>query len=226
MHEPPQTIADSLALIASAHPRADFPDETARAYALTLADLEPADVYQAVRRLIAGSKYLPTVSEIREQVAEAHAQLPTASEAWEILLRGDLSAAPPEIQAAARSVGGRHAVATTTNPTAVRAQFDRDYAERRRVAILHLAGALPHSRAVTLLEPGESPRALPPADEERIRPRPVMGRILARFAGHAPEPPTEEERRDAIEILRDTIAGDEHDPLLEEATRVLDWWGR
>lgn len=219
------TLSTSIALIAAAHPRAEFPDETARVYALMLADLDPGDVYQAVRRLVAGSKYLPTVSEIRDQVAEAHAQLPTAAEAWEIVLRGDLASAPPEIQAAARSVGGRHAIATTTNPTAVRAQFDRDYAERRRVTVLTLAGAMA-PRDTTLLERPAAPAALPAADEERIRPRPVMQRILARFAGSPPQEPTEEERRDAVEILRDTVAGDEPDPLLEEATRVLDWCGQ
>lgn len=219
------TIATSIATLAAAYPRADFPDETAQVYALMLSDLDPADVFAAVQRLLSGSRFLPTVAEIREQVAEARAQLPTAAEAWEIVLRGDLANAAPEIQAAARSVGGRHAIATTTNPTAVRAQFDRDYADRRRVAVLHLAGAMP-PRDIEALDPGPSRPALPAADEERIRPRPVMARILSRFAGHPPQAPTEEERADAIEILRDTVAGDEPDPLLEEATRVLDWCGR
>lgn len=218
------TLADSLTALAAAYPRQNFPDDTVAIYARMLGDLDPDCVMDAVKRLIARSRFMPTIAEIREDVAEARAMLPSAAEAWEIMLRGDLANAAPEIQAAARSVGGRHAIQATTNPTAVRAQFDRDYADRRANAIHQIAGAAV-PRDLTALAAG-TVRMIPAASEERIRPRPIMQRLLARMSGLEPGAPSDADISDAITVLHDHHPGDEPDPLLNEATMILDRYGR
>lgn len=208
----------AIAILRDAYPRADFPDRTVELYARMLADQPDDEVTAAVQRLIRRSSFLPSIAEIRSEVAEARLELPSTAEALEILERGSLKQAAAEIQASARTVGGRYALMNAENPTTVRAQFRRDYEDRRARAIAEVAGyAVPHA-IPPAVEAATVARALPVT--ERIKPRPVMARLIRRLGGMKVELPTEDEQRDAIGVLRDGPMHEE-DQLYEEAERIF-----
>lgn len=54
----------------------------------------------------------------------------------------------------------------------------------------------------------------------RYRPRPIMARLARRMTGRPLWEPTDEEKRDAIDVLRDGPDGD-FDPLYREAERIF-----
>lgn len=134
-------IVATVAALAAAYPRQQFPEDTQRMYVRMLSDLDEAAVAQATERLIRRSAFLPSISEIRMEVSEAEVGLPSAAEAWEIAQRGDLLGAPPEVRAAAESAGGRWTLIHSERPETVRAQFVADYESRRRRSLLAHAGA-------------------------------------------------------------------------------------
>lgn len=214
------SLALALGMLRDTYPRADFPDRAVMMYRELLKDMDEAEVLAAVTRLCVGSKFLPSVAEIRCEVAEGKLQLPTPEEAWDIACTGGLRNAAPEVKAAAEAVGGRWNILHSGNPTTTRSQFVKDYAARRASAVRVFTGAqLPP--AVSALTMGETMAALPATT--RIRPRPVMSRLHRRWAGRDLEPPTEEEKADAIDVLREGWMADEpaHDPLYCEAERVF-----
>ena len=99
--------------------------------------------FQAVRKIVATSTFFPTIAEIRREVAEDYAALPSAAEALALVAdRYRLSEAelkenplPAEVKEAYRLVGGEWAFRTSTNPTTLHAQFRDLYAQIRADAI-------------------------------------------------------------------------------------------
>lgn len=219
-----KSCAPAIAAIAVAFPGKAFPDSTAEMYGRMLADLDPDAVMRAVERLIKGSEFMPTIHSIRKEVAEETLALPTPEQAWDIVLRGDLKSAAPEVKAASLAAGGRVAILHSDSPTTVRAQFLKSYAERRRTTIEVFMGSrpalpqggsqdeLPEAMGPTMRELPESAHAPAP---------PVNARWLRRMLGKKLDPPTAEEISHAIEILRDgpPLSGDP-DPLYVEAERI------
>lgn len=224
------SAAAAIAVLRDAYPRADFPDRSIALYGRMLGDLDDAALTRAVARLIRRKTFLPSIAEIREEVAEEALALPTPEEAWDLVRNAPLGARkswPPEVDAAAEAVGGRWGIQTTERPETLRAQFRRDYEARRKRAVEVFTGsAATLPPAVDALTLGPTMRSLP--ETTRIHPRPVMARLSARWAGHALDPPTEEEKADAIAVLRDGSRApgvldlaEGADPLYLEAERIF-----
>ena len=215
------TTAQAIQRLRDAFPREEFPDRTVALYGQELMNLPPETVARAVEILVRRNRFLPRLSEILTEVAEIELGLPTVEEAWDIVLRGNLKNAPPEVQAASKACGGRETIMHSDNATTIRAQFMRDYAARRENTVRVFIGARvpPVLPGPPML--GPTMASLP--ETTRIRPRPIMSRLHHRWAGHRLEAPTEAEIRDAIEILREGPQTDDpaEDPLYAEAERIM-----
>lgn len=216
------SVALAIAALKAAYPRADFPDATIKLYGAKLAGFDDAEVVAAVDRLINRCEFLPSISAIKAEIAEGQLRLPTAEEAWDIARSGSLRDAPPEVQASANAVGGRWGILKSERPETLRSQFMKDYAARRRRTVdVFVGAALPP--AVPALTMGPTMASL--EETTRIRPRPVMARLSRRWAGRTLEPPTDEEKRDAVEVLRlgpQSVDDDEmFDPLYREAEAIF-----
>lgn len=224
-----EQVAMAVAVLRDAYPRQDFPDASVSLYARMLADLDGAAVADAVKRLIRRSTFLPSIAEIRSEAAEAACGLPTGAEAWSMVV-GDYprDELPDPVRQSLDAMGGRWSVVHSERPETLRAQFLRDYHERRSITILRASGAA----AVPALAPPSASSELAALPEtEAIRPRPVWLRWLRRQGifeddGARLDSPTDDEMHDAILVLRDTgqgrptvMAGD---PLHVEAQRILD----
>lgn len=228
-------IGAAIAILRDAYPRQEFPDRSVELYARDLHDIPDGELLEAVKRLIHRSAWLPSIAEIRHEVAEARLNLPTPEEAWEMIRAVTRPPLPREVERALSSVGGFYSVRTSEFPGRTRRDFLDAYQRIRDKAILAEQGAIPEERALG------SGNGVGPADGEpqaivrslaarrlngieettRIRPRPVLVRLTQRWRGAALPSPTDEQMHDAIEILRDgPIEGD--DPLWVEAQRILD----
>ena len=214
-----EAAAAAIAILRDAYPRQEFPDASVVFYARKLRDIDGAELVAAVDRITNRSTFLPSVAEIRLEVARARLRLPDVAEAWEIAMRGSLRAAPEPVRLATEYVGGRWAIMQSTNPVALRAQFRDVYERLRDKAEAAEAGALPPEL------PKPKPAELTSGDPlpERLLPSPVLRRELRRLAGNPVEPPTEEEMRDAIAILRVGAFADDptEDNLYRAAELVL-----
>jgi hypothetical protein len=214
--------ASAIAILRDAYPRQEFPDRTVAFYARDLADIPGGELVPAVSRLIHRSRFLPSVAEIREEVAEARLALPDAAVAWDIALRGVLKDAPDQVLESMEAVGGRWSILHSENPEAVRAQFRRDYEERRKRAVLEEAGAA--APRLQLVARPEAARLMLP---EKIGngdqwAAPVLRREIRRLAGQRLDPPTDEEKSDAINILRaGPIGGDPVEDSLYRAAELV-----
>jgi hypothetical protein len=217
------SLALAISTLRDAFPNQEFPDRSVAFYGRALADLDDRAVSEAVVRLINGpGRFRPTIGEIRREVAEGQLSLPSPEEAWDIAQRGSLRNAAPEVQAAAEAVGGRWAILHAENPATIHAQFLKDYAGRRETALLVCASAqVPVAPPPEMIALGPTMASLP--ETERVRPRPVMERLMARWAGRNLGTPSDEEKHDAIEVLRGgTWAADPViDPLYAEAERIF-----
>lgn len=221
------TTAMAVAALRVAYPRQEFPDESVRLYVRMLDDLDPTMVGRATERLIRRSTFLPSVAEIRLEVAEESYALPTATEAWSMVsdrglypLEGEL---PGTVRDSLRAVGGLWAIKSTSG-YAVRAQFLRDYEQRRATAMLEATGARAPRQELTRAEQAFGTLdAIPEVDEGVMRPRPVYARWLRRMSGN-PGVPTDEEKHDAIEVLASTWDDDAEfgSGLHTEAQRIMD----
>lgn len=210
--------AAAIAILRVAYP-GEFGDETVAFYARKLADLEPAEVVGAVDRLTNRMRFRPTVADIRLEVAEASLRLPSVVEAWQIVVDGDLRDAPACVREACDYVGGRYSIMVSENPSTIRAQFRQAYERTREQALLVAAGA----SAPRSLSPATRP-ALPAADpDETFVPMPaVLRRQLLLDIGHELGPPTDEEKANAIEVLRaGTDVEPANDMLYRAAERVM-----
>lgn len=210
-------------------PREEFPDRTIKLYADALGRLPEEHVVDAIDAMLARNAFRPSIGEITQEAARRALDYPTAEVAWEIAESGRLRSAPEPVRQAAEYVGGRWAILHGDNLATVRAQFRKSYESLVERAINEYATSgrpprreLPPSRRELM---GPTMASLP--ETAHYRPRPIMARTIARMSGRELEPPTEEEKRDAIAVLRDyddTINGaerSEFDPLYREAERVF-----
>lgn len=149
----PNDAARIVALLQGAYPRQEFPDSTVEVYAMALVDLDYADVVEAVTRLVQTSRWLPTIAEIRERVAEARLELPDPEMAWvevrkAIQRYGVYQPLPPwscdEVAQAVEIIGWRE-LCTNPQTAASRARWIEAYrAIRLRAVEREMAGgALP-----------------------------------------------------------------------------------
>ena len=226
------SAARAIALLRDAYPRHaenGLGDRTVTVYGTMLADLDETAVVKAVERLILRSPWLPTVAEIRREVAEAALLLPAPLDAWQLVFTRRWVELPPEVQATCRALGGTHAIKRESG-NGVRREFCRAYEQLRERTVLAYMGAAP--MPPMLDQPREPVRALPVSS--RIRPRPIMTRLMHRLAGRELWEPTEEEKADAIKLLAPPIPGEhydpvgdgDHDPLYREAESVFAWADR
>lgn len=223
------THAQTLQRLRDAFPREEFPDRTVALYGQQLQYLPPEAVARAVENMIRRSRFLPRISEVLTEIAELELNLPTTEEAWEIAERGSLRAAHPIVKEAAEHVGGRWQILHSDNIPTVRAQFRTAYERLRERTINEYRTGQARELPDGLKPLGPTMKELPVSD--RIRPRPVMARLSARWAGRDLSPPTDEEKRDAIEVLRidagtttwddDGVATLVRDPLYQEAERIF-----
>lgn len=209
----------AVAILRAAYPGQDFPDDSVRLYVRMLAGEPEADVVRAVERLIRRSPWLPKVADILREVAEERLQLPSAEEAWSLIVDLEAPPLPKAVRDAMSAAGGRWTIMHSENPTATRAQFVKDYTARRERRVLEQMGAAP----VRELE--AAVRAELPVSD-KLTPRPVWARWLRRqellMDGVRPDDPTDEEKADAIRVLRFAGLTDHVGPLHEEAQRIMD----
>jgi len=215
-------LAEALERMRAAYPRQPFGDVAVRVYAEQLRDIDGQTVLDAVNRLLNTSPYMPTIADIRREVAEHELALPSPEEAWELALAGNITI--PEVARAVKAVGGRWTIAHTDRPETLRSQFRKHYEGVRAKAIRNAAVG-PKLTRDTLIEAkqpvslnGHRLKQLP--ESTRIFPRPVMWRLSQRLAGRIVGPPDEPMMQDAIRILESDRDG-EHDVLYAEAERVL-----
>lgn len=146
--------AQVVGIIASAYPNWKPTKETIEVYVQLLEDLEPNEVKEAVKRLVMGSEFPPSVANIRMKVLELKDGLPlTKAEAWELVMNlvyryGTYNR--PEIEdfvtkQIVASIGWRE-ICMSTNIDTVRAQFFRLYDELAEKVITEKL----ESRALTL----------------------------------------------------------------------------
>ena len=150
-----ERVASAIAVLRDAFPRQDFPDNSVSLYSRMLGDLDGAKVAEAVVRLIRRCTWLPSIAEIRMEVAEEECQLPSPAEAWSLACVPveELASRPDElVMESIKACGGRWNIIHADRPETIRAQFLRDYEERRRSALLESSGASPIQHA--LLETG------------------------------------------------------------------------
>ncbi len=134
-----------IATLAAAYPRQALEPATIEIYTRSLADLDNALATNAVARIIASSTFFPTIAEIRTEAAETACQLPTATEAWLLILDAmhprnaaehnsgvRWAKVPAEGREALKLIGGSWAIQTSENPETLRAQFRRAYDEIRQ----------------------------------------------------------------------------------------------
>jgi len=118
-----------------AYPQARVSEDTCALYARYLLDLDAAAASEAVDDLILDSPTLPTIAEIRRRVIETGVELPTALEAWASIVGTRTGGEPVEISPLVREVcnlfGGSYTIRNSEQPTIMRAQFLKAYAERR-----------------------------------------------------------------------------------------------
>lgn len=128
-----------VSLLQGAYPRQEMPDSTPEIYAMALGDLEYDEVLAAVTRLVQSSRWLPTIAEIRELVAEARVKLPEPELAWGEVRRGirehGLQSMPAwscaEIREAVEIIGW-WSLCTSTNTAASRSAWIAAYGALRR----------------------------------------------------------------------------------------------
>jgi len=195
-------LSETLTYLRAAYPRAAFPPETVSVYVEELSDLDDAELVAACRRLGRRSIYLPTIAEIRREIVEERLSLPSAGEAWQRCLDGRaLEPGSPEVlRDAYKAIGGRWEFRHSSNPGAMRHQFERDYDARvealvrRSVTANGCAPALERARERDALAAGGLSADVPSTPVER--------RMAKRFLGEDLGYPSEEEKRDAIRVLR------------------------
>jgi hypothetical protein len=215
-------LAQALGALRDFYPRQDFPDRSVSLYAAMLEDMDGDDVTNAIHRLVRKSTWLPSIADIRREVAEERAALPTPEEAWSMAVaaRGH-GGLPPEVAAAVRDLGGTWNLLHSDRAASTRQAFMRAYERRREDTILGIIGAGTPRQRLQLDSP-DPPQERPALGESaRIRPRPILFRMTARWAGRPLAAPTEEEKADAIRLLEQGPINGMDDPLYLEAERVF-----
>lgn len=129
-------------MLRDAYPSKDFPDRSVKLYAQMLADLDDRLVVEAVKRIVNRSTFLPTIAEIRREVAEAVVRLPTPVEAWEMVNdEAMIGSLPAVVHQSLQAVGGRWSLRMSESPQILMSQFLKDYVARREHALHEVMGA-------------------------------------------------------------------------------------
>ncbi len=119
----------------AAYPAARVTEDTRSFYAHYLVDLDASAASEAVDDLIVDSATLPTIAEIRRGVIEKDVELPTALEAWAAIVgrrpSGETVEMSPLVGEVCNLFGGSYTIRNSDQPTIMRAQFLKAYAERR-----------------------------------------------------------------------------------------------
>lgn len=124
-----------VAMLAAAYPAANMTEQTPDVYAEMLRDLDADAAMRAARRLISTSKWLPTIAEIRQAVAEDGAGGVNRAElAWSDVLKAisqfGIYRTPefddPLVRVAVAAIGWQ-SICNSTNADTVRAQFRMAY---------------------------------------------------------------------------------------------------
>jgi hypothetical protein len=76
-----------VAVLKAAFPRQPVEPETVKVYANFLVDLDVDAATAAAKRLVATSRFFPTIAELREAAAETELGLPNEVEAWDMVNR-------------------------------------------------------------------------------------------------------------------------------------------
>lgn len=138
-------IGTTIKALIDAYPRQDVPPDTVRLYRDMLADIDPQELWLAVQRHIATSRWFPSVAEIRESVVAGRAtDWPSEIEAWDWALyhascSGEGVTRDPERQrfalanTAVQHAGGWIALGQTTDED--RHWFQRRFLEAYRSLI-------------------------------------------------------------------------------------------
>ena len=192
-----EAMAAAITVLRVAYP-GEFSDDTATFYARRLASLDPNEVVAAVDRLVNRMRFRPTVADIRLEVAEAQLELPNVAEAWALAQSGNLRDAPAPVREAAEFVGGRWAIATSENPSTLRAQFPAGLRAHARAGPAGGSGSI--GRSLTLPgDPTASRLPMSPARSCRCRSC-CSGNSLDQ--GLEPGPPNDAVKHDAIRVLK------------------------
>jgi len=122
-----------LLLLAAAYPDQSFGDQTATVYERFLGDLDYETVKATVVNHVATSRWFPKVADLREAALELELGLPSSADAV-LMLRGDHL--HRLVKQALDLTGGTWEMNRTTNPTAWRAQFRKNYDGLRELALV------------------------------------------------------------------------------------------
>ena len=131
-----------MGVIAATWPQAVVSEDTVNAYATFLSDVEYQDAFAAIGRLSGTSRWMPSVSEIRETAAELKLGLPSAFIAWEqfVSRQQDRHALVRRVE---KAMGGWSAYSMSDNPSIFRAHFLKLYGEARSEAVVGEASGHP-----------------------------------------------------------------------------------
>jgi hypothetical protein len=126
---------EAMAVLTAAYSR-NLSEQTLRIYVGSLEDISRTELMRAVRGLVATSKFLPSIAEIREQALAVGADLiPTAYEAWgeivqaaRMLGRNQIPKwSHPAIGVALNQVGGFRQVCDSERPEITETYFIKAY---------------------------------------------------------------------------------------------------
>lgn len=129
-------VAELLGILVAAYPNQQINPQTVSVYTMALADLDAGEALQAVRRILAESRFFPTIAEIRQDVTRARVALPSAEEAWGEVHRkikdvgayGDPEWSSPALQQTVRAIGWRELCLTELDDlNTTRAHFFRTF---------------------------------------------------------------------------------------------------
>lgn len=134
------TILECLQLLVAAYPRQELPNKTIDVYEAGLSDIDPSLLKAAVLQCISGSKWFPTIAELRQAAASligrANGEM-LPGEAWEHVTRKfrqgyghnrvpDFSD-QPLVAKTLQAIGGWHYLCLSENVIADRARFLQIY---------------------------------------------------------------------------------------------------
>ncbi len=186
----PLEIKKLVAVLVAAYPNSKISEESVGVYVRMLADLDYPAANAAVEQLLASSKWMPTVSEIRERVVSLHrGEILVGGEAWGLVLKAigrygryrvpgvDFKFDDPTTAECVSALNWRE-LCDSENPQADRARFvelyDRLAARNRRA---ELTDGLPATKRFRELQAQQSARALSQGEPEEPQAQ-TMGTLL------------------------------------------------
>jgi len=170
-------VSQVLKVLKGAYPRQAMTKETAEVYVRCLRDLDAELCQAAILNLVSSSKWMPTISEIRQAVNHMSNNLPTAGEAWAEVVhnarteghRGSPQWSNPVTERAANAIGFKDfCLSNTSEEMAWRAHFLKIYdtlAERYSSEVVRIPESRQlQSRAMDRLQIGETAKRLGTGD--------------------------------------------------------------